>query len=157
MGDEKNRLGEKLAAAAIAATNQWAAKRDRALLANLRRKIEERAAKDRKERRKHRAFNRILCPIDFGPSSLKALALAKQIASENDAALYVIHVCPAVFVPLGGTVTTNIAAERTARERLQEVATKELAGMPNELLVTTGDAIERVIKVQSALSIDLIG
>lgn len=156
MGDEKNRLGEKLAAAAIAATNQWAAKRDRALLAKLRREMEERAAKDRKERRKLRAFNRILCPIDFGPSSLKALALAKQIASENDAALYVIHVCPAVIIPLGGTVATDIAAEQVARERLQEVATKEPAGVPYELLVTTGDAIERVTKVQSTLSIDLI-
>jgi hypothetical protein len=106
MGDEKNRLGEKLAAAGMAATNQWAARRDRALLAKLQREMEERVAKNRKERRKPRAFNQILCPIDFGPSSLKSLALAKQIASENDAALYVIHVCPAILIPLGGTATT---------------------------------------------------
>src|ERR1700684_3999800 len=96
MGDEKDRLGEKLAAAGMAAINQWAARRDRELLAKLRREVEERVAKNRKERRKPRAFNQILCPIDFGPSSLKSLALAKQIASENDAALYVIHVCPAI-------------------------------------------------------------
>lgn len=156
VGDERNRLGEKLAAAAATATNQWAVKRDRALLAKLRQEMEERAAKDRRERRKLKAFKRILCPIDFGPSSLKALALAKQIASENDAALYVLHVCPAVFVPLSGKVTANVAPEQAAKDRLQQVAAKELAGVPHELLVTTGDAIERVTKVQSALSIDLI-
>lgn len=156
MGDEKNRLGEKLAAAGMAATNQWAARRDHALLAKLRREAEERVAKDRKERRKPRAFNQILCPIDFGPSSLKALALAKQIASENDAALYVVHVCPAILIPVGGTATTPAAQEKAARDRLQEVATKQLAGVPHELLVTTGDAAERVTKVQSALGVDLI-
>ena len=57
------------------------------------------------------AFNQILCPIDFGPSSLKALALAKQIASENDAALYVVHVCPAILIPVGGTATTRRPGE----------------------------------------------
>lgn len=155
MGDEKDRLGEKLAAASMAAINQWAARRDRALLAKLQREVEERVAKNRKERRKPRAFNQILCPIDFGPSSLKALALAKQIASENDAALCVIHVCPAILIPLGGTATAA-AAEQAARDRLQEVATKRLAGVPHELLVTTGDAAERVTKVQSTLGVDLI-
>ena len=99
----------------MAATNQWAGeRRDHALLAKLRREAEERVAKDRKERRKPRAFNQIRCPIDFGPSSLKALALAKQIASENDTALYVVHVCPAIRIRLAGTATTPAAQEKLA-------------------------------------------
>ncbi len=155
MADEKDRLGEKLAAASSAAVNQWAARRDRVLLAKLRREVEERVAKDRKKGRQPRAFNRILCPIDFRRNSLKVLILAKQIAFENDAALLVIHVCPTVAIPLG-TSTSTSAAERDARERLQKIATKELAGVPYELLVTTGDAAERITKAQSALGVDLI-
>ena|SRR5208283_4962757 len=152
MADEKNRLGEKLGAAGSAATNEWAAKRDRALLEKLRRDLDEQAAKERKDRRAPRSFNRILCAIDFESNSLKALALAKQIASENDAELYVIHVCPALAIPL----TTVSAAEGAAQGRLQEVATRQLGGVPHELLVTTGDAAERVTTVQAALGADLI-
>ena len=148
MVDEKDKLGEKLDAAANAATNQWAVRRDRALLERLRRELDERAAKERKPR----SFNRILCAIDFESNSVKALALAKQIASENDAALYIIHVCPAVAIPLA----TISAAEDAARGRLQGVATRQLGTVPYELLVTTGDAAERVTTVQSALGIDLI-
>jgi len=147
--DEKDRLGEKLEAAGRAAVNQWAARRDRALLAKLHREMEERAAKAAKKGRP-RAFNRILCPIDFGRNSLKALALAKQIASENTAALYVIHVCPTTVS------ASSLAAEQVARDRLQEIATGQLADVPHELLVTTGDAAERVTKVQLALGIDLV-
>jgi len=148
MADEKNKLGEKLDAVGNAATNEWAARRDRALLERLRRELDERAAKERKPR----SFNRLLCAIDFESNSLKALALAKQIASENDAELYVIHVCPAIAIPL----TTISVAEDAARGRLQEVATRQLGTVPYELLVTTGDAAERVTTVQSALGADLI-
>lgn len=112
--NDKDRLGEKLKAAGAAAINQWAARRDRALLAKLRSEMEERAARDTKEKRKPRAFNRILCPIDFGRNSLKALALANQIASENDATLYVIYVCPTTVS------ATNLEAEQVPRDRLRK-------------------------------------
>ena len=49
-----------------------------------------------------KAFNRILCPIDFEESSLKALDLAGRIAAQTGAELYLLHVCPTVMIPLGG-------------------------------------------------------
>ena len=114
--DEKDRLGDKLQSRGTAAVNEWAAKSDRQLLENLRRGAEERLEKERQEKRQPRAFNRILCAIDFGRWSLKALDLARQIASENDAYLYVIHICPTVVVPLGGVTTGTPEAEEAARK-----------------------------------------
>ncbi|HKN01386.1 MAG TPA: universal stress protein [Candidatus Binataceae bacterium] len=156
MAGERDRLGEKIKATGNAAANQWASKRDSELLAAMNRKARERAAQERKEGRKPRAFNRILCPIDFGKNSLKVLALAKQIASENEAELYVLHVCPSILVPLGGAITNKPAAEKDARDKLAQTAAKHLTDVAHELMVTSGDAAERVINAQSALNIDLI-
>jgi hypothetical protein len=69
--DERERLGEKLGGVSRATQNEWANKSDRALLARLRRAKQERLAKEKAERRTPRAFNRVLCAIDFGQSSLK--------------------------------------------------------------------------------------
>jgi len=41
-------------------------------------------------------YTRILCPVDFGPSSLDALAAALRLAQENDARLIVLHVLEAM-------------------------------------------------------------
>ncbi len=154
--DEKDRLGERLREKGSTAEKVWASKSDRTLLAKLKREVEERIAKDLRERRKPRAFNRILCAIDFGPNSLRALDLARQIAAENEAQLFVLHVCPTMPVPLGGTVTGTPEAEVIARTTLEDIAAKHLGGISHELIVMTGDAAERVLELQTALRIDLI-
>ena len=41
-------------------------------------------------------YSRILCPIDFGPSSMDALRAALRLAEENDARLIVLHVLEAM-------------------------------------------------------------
>ena len=154
--DERDRLGEKLGDVSSAAQSEWARKNDRALLASLRRAAQEQLAKEKTERRIPRAFNRVLCAIDFGQGSLKALDLAGRIASENDAALYLLHVCPTVAVPLGGPITATPEVEETARKKLGESAGRYLAKIPHELLVVTGDPAQRIVEVQSALRADLI-
>lgn len=153
---EKDRFGDKIKDAGSALTNQWASKRDRELLAELNRKAQEKATRERKAGRKPRAFNRILCSINFGKNSLKVLSLAKQVAAENEAELYVLHVCPSIVVPLGGAITSSPAAEKDAKDKLAQTAAKHLTGVEHEIMVTTGDAAERVINAQSALNIDLI-
>ncbi|HEY2484321.1 MAG TPA: universal stress protein [Candidatus Binataceae bacterium] len=154
--DETDRLGEKLGGVSRAAQNEWASKSDRALLARLKRAKQERLAKEKAERRTPRAFNRVLCAIDFGQSSLKALDLAGRIASENDAALYLLHVCPTVAVPLVGPITATPEVEANARKKLGEAAGRYLAKIPHELLVVTGDPARRIVEVQSALRADLV-
>ena len=154
--DEKDRLGEKLGDLSSAAQNEWAAKSDRALLAKLQRSAEERLAKEQNKRRTPRAFNRVLCAFDFGQASLRALDLAGRIAVENDAALYLLHVCPTVAIPLGGAITATPEGEGTVRNKLRETAARHLAKIPHELLVATGDPAPRIVEIQSPLGVDLI-
>lgn len=154
--DERDRLGQKLGEMSSAAQNAWASKRDRALLATLKKAAQERLAKEKRERRKPRAFNRVLCAIDFGQGSLNALDLAGRIAVENDAALYLLHVCPTVAVPLGGPLTATPEVEEAARRKLAETAARYLAKIPHELLVVTGDPAQRIVDIQSALGADLV-
>ncbi|MFZ2063197.1 MAG: hypothetical protein WAU82_19475, partial [Candidatus Binatus sp.] len=86
--DEKDRFGDKLREVGRAREDQWAAQRDRELLAKLRHKAEERAATQR--RRVKKIFRSVLCPIDFKRGSLKALDLAAQLASEIGTELYLL-------------------------------------------------------------------
>ena len=148
--DERDRLGEKLGDVSTAAQNEWASKSDRALLARLKRAAQERLAKEKAERRTPRAFNRVLCAIDFGQGSLRALDLAGRLAIENDAALYLLHVCPTIAVPVGRPITATAEVEETARKKLGETAGRHLAKIPHELLVVTGDPAQRILEVQSA-------
>ena len=154
--DERDRLGEKLGHMSSAVQNEWASKSDRALLARLKKAAQERLAKEKRERRKPRAFNRVLCAIDFGQGSLNALDLAGRIAVENDAALYLLHVCPTVAVPLGGPLTATPEVEEAERRKLGETAARYLAKIPHELLVVTGDSAQRIVDIQSALGADLV-
>jgi universal stress protein A len=154
--DEKDRFGDKLAKLEKVREDLWAAERDRELLAKLHRAAETRAAAEQQLPQTAKVFSRILCPLDFEEGSIKALALATKVAAQNKAELYLLHVCPEVMIPLGGAVTEPLMAEQSARQRLEEIATRDLAGIQHELLVTTGDAAERVINAQSALTADLI-
>ena len=155
--DQKDRLGEKLAQVGSAALNEWASKSDSVLLAKLKRAAQEQLAKEKRKRRTARAFNRVLCAFDFGQGSLKALDLARRIAIESEAALYVLHVCPIVAVPLvGDAVTATPEVEVAARRKLREAAATHLANVPHELLVVTGDPARRIAQIQSALGIDLV-
>jgi nucleotide-binding universal stress UspA family protein len=154
--DEKDRFGDKLADLEKVREHLWAAERDRELLAKLRQAVEARAASEQPLPQTAKVFNRILCPLDFEEGSLKALGLAILLAAQNNAMLFLLHVCPAVMIPLGGSVTEPLMAEQSARQRLEEIARRDLAAIHHELLVTTGDAAERVINTQTALAADLI-
>jgi nucleotide-binding universal stress UspA family protein len=154
--DEKDRYGDKLHKVEQAREDQWAAQRDRELLTKLRRQAQERAATERQHTMTAKLFSRILCPIDFDENSLKAVNLAGRLASQNAAQLYLLHVCATVFVPLGGPVTDRVAAEQSAKRRMEEIAGQNLFNIDCQLYVTTGDAAERITAVQAALEVDLI-
>lgn len=154
--DEKDRYGDTLHNVERAREDQWAAERDRELLAKLRHHADEREATERHEQGTPRLFKRILCPIDFDENSLKAMTLAGRLASQNHAELYLLHVCPTVFVPLGGVVAERVIEEQSAKRRIAEIAGQNLHCIRYEILVTAGDPAERVSAVQRELDIDLI-
>jgi nucleotide-binding universal stress UspA family protein len=76
-------------------------------------------------------FRRILCAVDFFPSSMRALAFAESLANETDAALDILHVLEplSVFEPVpmgaGGDPTINPEALAAARQRLRDATTWE--------------------------------
>jgi nucleotide-binding universal stress UspA family protein len=108
-------------------------------------------------------FTRILCPVDFSPSSLKALAFAESLAEEADAHLRVMHVLePAsVFEPVamggGGAPPVNPNASAAALERLRGAITKD-ARIYSQVTetVTVGKAYREILREAAELRSDLI-
>jgi nucleotide-binding universal stress UspA family protein len=153
---ERDRYRDKLRDVEKAREDQWAAERDRELLVKLRSQADERAVAEPSEKRTAKVFRRILCPIDFNEGSLAALDLASRLAVQNDADLYVLHVRTVFSVPVGSGLATEIEGERSARQRLKEIALGRLATSRYNLLIMTGGVVDRVSDAQSTLGADLI-
>ena len=153
---EKDRYGDQLHNVEKAREDQWAAARDRELLAELRRRADERITPERSDKPAANVFSRILCPIYTRENSFAALDLAARLAGQNGAELYLLNVCPTVMIPLGGPVTDRLLGEQSARRELEQMAADQLGQTRYHVLVMTGDAAETVTSVQSALAADLI-
>jgi len=153
---EKDRYGDQLHDVEKAPEDQWAAARDRELLAELLRRADERVPLKRSGDPATKVFTRILCPIDTREGSFAALDFAARLAAQNGAELYLLNVCSTVTAPLGGPVTDRAGGEQSARRELEQLAAERLSQIEFQVLVTTGDAVERVTSVQSALAADLI-
>ena len=108
-------------------------------------------------------FTRILCPIDFSPSSLKALEFAESLAEEADAHLRVLQVLePAsVFEPVaiggGGAPPVNPHASAVALERLRGAVTKD-ARIYSQVTetVTVGKAYREILREAAECRSDVI-
>jgi nucleotide-binding universal stress UspA family protein len=153
---EKDRYGDQLHDVEKAPEDQWAAARDRELLAELLRRADERVPLKRSGDLATKVFTRILCPIDTREGSFAARDFAARLAAQNGAELYLLNVCSTVTAPLGGPVTDRAGGEQSARRELEQLAAERLSQIEFQVLVTTGDAVERVTSVQSALAADLI-
>jgi nucleotide-binding universal stress UspA family protein len=153
---EKDRYGDQLHNVEKAREDQWAAARDHDLLAELRRRADERAAPKQSGDPATKVFSRILCPIDTREDSFAALDFAARLAGQNGAELYLLNVCSTVTIPLGGPVTDRVLAEQAAQRELNKMAVDRLGQIEYHALVTTGDAAATVTSVQSALAADLI-
>ena len=108
-------------------------------------------------------FTRILCPVDFSPSSFKALEFAESLAEETDAHLRIMHVLePAsVFEPVpmggGGAPAVNPNASGAALERLRNVISKD-ARIYSQVTetVAVGKAYREILKEADEHRSDLI-
>jgi nucleotide-binding universal stress UspA family protein len=70
--------------------------------------------------------------------------------------LDVLHVRSTFAVPARRGVATEVESEQSARQKLEEIATRRLANIHYRLLVTTGGAADSVTDSQSTSSADLI-
>jgi nucleotide-binding universal stress UspA family protein len=109
-------------------------------------------------------FKRILCPVDFSESSLKALEYGLTLAKETDAELVVMHVIENLAGPRHLEQLTNPSivgylrlSEEQALTRLREVVPKDAHTWctPRELLVT-GKPYEEILRVAREQDMHLI-
>jgi len=88
----------------------------------------------------------VVCAVDFGPQSAKALSWAAQMASEFQARLTLVHVLPRVdsgdFAVLSEEMTGMLM--RQAREQMAELQAR--TGAEGEVLIDSGDIAQVVRK-----------
>jgi nucleotide-binding universal stress UspA family protein len=112
-------------------------------------------------------FRKILVPIDIAESSNVALTYARQLAEQFQGMVYPLHIVPSdeamlrlrdVYHAKEGEHGANLLlAEKTARQRLQELAHEHLSGVPYEtVLHVSGDPGKIIIETERDLGADLI-
>ncbi len=102
-------------------------------------------------------YKRVLCPVQFDKNSLAALAVAKEIATQNKGKLFVMHVVSAHTDPtrVGGAA---MAAhdEKVAQEELAKLEKEQLADIDHEVVRRLGNPAEEVGKAEHEFGIDLV-
>jgi nucleotide-binding universal stress UspA family protein len=108
-------------------------------------------------------FRRILCAIDFSPSSLKALAYAASLAEHADARLTAMHVLEHVpsFEPVVVGVPGELEYSQLARagcEKRLHASVAERLGTNFQAseVVTTGKPYQEILRVAHEQQSDLI-
>lgn len=101
-------------------------------------------------------FKKILCPVDFSTSSVKALEYALSLAQEADASLTLLHVVESLFEGDGGSeVRSNL--EKEAFEKMKAAVPAEATNwcQPEEL-VLTGRPYQQILNLVRERETDLI-
>jgi nucleotide-binding universal stress UspA family protein len=103
-------------------------------------------------------FRNILCPVDFDDSSMDALQLAADIASQNNSTVLVLHAVSRIVAParLTGYFDLYKSQEETARTKLAQIAHRRLAGLKYELLTQMGDPAAIILMAERRAGADLI-
>ena len=102
------------------------------------------------------AFRNIVCSLDLGPQSRKALACAAEMAAEFKARLTLVHAYPCIESRPGEYFDHDLAADlaRSAREELEKL--RQEAGAEADLVVEGGDAPQVVCRAAQAHHADLL-
>jgi nucleotide-binding universal stress UspA family protein len=107
-------------------------------------------------------YKRLLCPVDFSESSLKALQHALSLAEEADASLTILHVFDwprdgDLLVERFDTQEFRRAIEEDARERLEELVSDEARQWCNpSTTVAYGKPYREILELAAKEEIDLI-
>jgi nucleotide-binding universal stress UspA family protein len=108
-------------------------------------------------------YARILCAVDFSPSSLRALAFAESFAKEADAALTVLHVVEpahsfeAMALSTPGASPFDPEMRVTAKRRLQEAISAEARTYSHvREAVTDGIPYKEILRVANEVRSELI-
>jgi universal stress protein A len=103
-------------------------------------------------------FKRILVPVDFDQSSLKALETAAKIAQQNDGTVFVLHIVPVEMDVSGMPQYVDLIKrqENIDRDKLTAITKQQLAGVKSEILDEMGKPADVIAEVAAKLPADLI-
>ncbi len=101
-------------------------------------------------------FQRILCPVDFDGSSLKAVRLARRIAQRDEGTVYLLHsVVPTDPLVVSAPLIES-RNESESRVLLKELAETELGGVKHEWLLRHGSPADEAVSAANDIKADLI-
>ncbi len=101
-------------------------------------------------------FKKILCPVDFDDNSLQALAMAIDLARQQDAKLFVLHAVPPVD-PLVVSAPIVFARKREeAHKNLNQMAEKNLKDVKHETMLRVGHPAAEIIAAVNETDADLV-
>jgi len=108
-------------------------------------------------------LNKILLPVDFSDRSRGAARYARALAERYDSEILMLHVVEPIryefsAMEFGGTVLTDLAANRTAqaRRRLENFLEAELSGRRIRRMMLEGDAAQTIVDVARQEEVGLI-
>ena len=103
------------------------------------------------------AFRKVLCAVDFSPSTKMTIETARQIAETNKGTVILFHVVPMPFEAVGQPLLVEplAGAEDDARRRLNRIASESLTHS-YEIVVVTGDPAAAIIEGAVEQGADLI-
>lgn len=102
-------------------------------------------------------FKKILCPVDFDENSMAALQVARDLAVDPDAQLYVVHVVRLVMGGFPKELHSYPLTEQAARLKLQDIARQHLEGKVRyETFVRTGDPASVILRMVEELGVDSV-
>lgn len=102
-------------------------------------------------------FKKILCPIDFDQNSIAALDVARDLAVDPQATLYVLHVVRLVLSGFPKRFHPYPMTEQAAKARLGDIARDHLEGKVRyELLTGTGEPADAILRAVEELGIDSV-
>src|SRR5208283_5964684 len=83
-------------------------------------------------------FQKVLCAVDFSPSTTLTIETARQIAEANKGTVILFHVVPMPFEAIGQPLMVEPlgGAEEDARRRLNRIASESLTHAYEILVVT---------------------
>ena len=93
----------------------------------------------------------ILCPMDFSDASARATQFAISLADEYQAHLTLVHVLQGQLKD-----SLHLASQVTKTRMLKMIADEPELPYPPEILVETGSVAERILKLASDLSTDIV-
>ena len=102
-------------------------------------------------------FRKVLCAVDFSPSTKAVIETAHQIVEPSNGTVILLHVVPMAVEAMGQPLMVEplVGAEDDARRRLNRVAAETLT-RSYEIVVVTGDPATSIIEEADHQGADLV-